>query len=125
MARNISVSIMQLNSTGVDMYLGSGALIHLCVVPMCTALANTGTKKESANRANNRKPKMTVMILFLRKTAWSRRKNRADVDGTAMRNAAPMVPITALQFGTFAATFQKTSTLILEHFCKGIKVYTL
>jgi hypothetical protein len=107
MAKNTSVSKMELINIGTDTHLASEALMHLCVGPMCTALANTGAKNESTNWENSRNPKMI------------RKKNMADVDGEHIMNAAPMVPITALQFGSFTAMLP---TLI---FANATKVHSL
>jgi hypothetical protein len=63
MAMNVRVSKAQLRSMGIEMYLASVALIHLFVVPMCVALAATGTMKESPNSETQRKVKITETIL--------------------------------------------------------------
>jgi hypothetical protein len=70
---------------------------------MCVAFATNGSKKQKPVNANHKKPKKAVTILLLRKTAITRKKNKADVDETVRISTTATAMSTASQLGKGAA----------------------
>jgi hypothetical protein len=83
---------------------------------MCPLFAAIGNKKQRPNNANNIKPKKIVTILWLY-TAFTRKKNNAEVDGIATIMRPPPEYIRASQLSTGAA---KNATLILLTLAKNL-----
>jgi hypothetical protein len=78
-------------------------LTHLFVGPMCAPLIDNGTRMVSPNNTNSRTVKNVVIILLLRYTAFTRKRNKAEVDGAAITKKAPTARRRALQSSTGAA----------------------
>jgi hypothetical protein len=49
---------------------------------MCMAFAMNGSEKQRPVNVNHKKLKKVVIILLLQKTAFTQKKNKADVDET-------------------------------------------
>jgi hypothetical protein len=79
-ATKIRVSKAEWRKTGMTISGLTLMMIHDFVMPICVIVKLKGMSKRVPKTANHRKPKKATVILLLKKTAFTLRKNIVKVD---------------------------------------------